>query len=111
MEMDDLQIEDVAGASLTIIGVLIESYIKDGYCDPMMFRALKSAEALAHRFKEIAIETGDPNGLLLELDELLVNLQVTAMEAGQVVEDIINENNLPVDPRTFEPLDSDDENG
>ena len=110
MEMHDLEIEDVAGASLNLIGVLIENYIRDGYCDPTMFRTLEVAQDLAHRFKEIAMEQ-DRNGLVIEVDKLLVGLQVTAMEAGQVIEDIINEHGLPIDPRTFERLDSDDENG
>jgi hypothetical protein len=108
MELHELEIEDVAGASLTLIGVLIESYIKDGYCDPMMYRALKSAEELTHRFKELALENGE-HGLIPELDSLLVNLQVTAMEAGQVIEDMILEHGLPIDPRTFERLDQDGE--
>lgn len=110
MELHELEIEDVAGASLTLLGALVETYIKDGYCDPMMYRALRGAEELTRRFKEIAIENGE-NGLIPELDELLVNLQVTAMEAGQVIEDIIHEHGLPVDPRTFERLDLDGENG
>ena len=110
MEIHDLEIEDVAGASLNLIGVLIENYIREGYCDPTMFRALEVAQDLTHRFKEIAMES-DHNGLIVEVDKLLVGLQVTAMEAGQVIEDIINEHNLPVDPRTFERLDLDGENG
>jgi hypothetical protein len=110
MDTHNLELEDVAGACLNLIGVLIENYIRDGYCDPTMFRALEAAQDLAHRFKEIAMEH-DQNGLILQVDKLLVNLQVTAMEAGQVIEDIINEHGLPIDPRTFEATDSDDKNG
>lgn len=110
MELHELRIEDVAGASLTLIGVLIESYVTEGYCDPTMYRALSAAQDLTHRLKEIAMESNQ-NGLILEVDSLLVNLQVMTMEAGQVIEDIINEHGLPVDPRTFIPFDSDGENG
>ena len=110
MDIQDLEIEDVAGASLNLIGVLIENYIRDGYRDPTRFRTLEVAQDLAHRFKEIAMEQ-DRNGLVIEVDKLLVGLQVTAMEAGQVIEDMINEHGLPIDPRTFEPLDQNGENG
>lgn len=108
MDMSNLEIEDVAGASLTLLGSVVESYIKEGYCDPLLYRALQGAEELTRRFKDIAIEN-DQNGLAIQLDELLVNIQVTAIEAGQVIEDIINEHGLAVDPRTFERTDKDGE--
>ena len=108
MELRDYEVEDVAGATLSLLGTLIETYIRDGYCDPMMFRALEASEVLAHRLGELATENGK-HDVVEGVQELLVSIRLTAMEAGEVIGSLIEEHGLPVDPRTFERLDNDGE--
>lgn len=108
--MDErLNVVDVAGASLTLIGALVERYIKDGYCDPMMMNALRGASELAEHFKQEVAENFEHHqdqDLLDGVTELLVNLQVTIIEAGEVMNRIIEDNDLPVKKNSFE-LDTD----
>lgn len=88
-----LELEDITGLTLTVVGVLIESYVKDGYADPTMYRALKATEQLAEQFKaRLEYEGTDNTDLMNGVDELITNLKLTAMECGEVVERIIEEN-------------------
>lgn len=89
---EPLELENIAGISLTIIGVLIESYVKEGYADPTMYKALKATEELAVQFIERAKYDGADPDTIENIGELLTNLQLTAMECGEVVERIIAEN-------------------
>lgn len=89
---EPLELENIAGISLTIIGVLIESYVKEGYADPTMYKALKATESLAVQFVERAKYDGADPDTIKNIGELLTNLQLTAMECGEVVERIIAEN-------------------
>lgn len=88
-----LELEDITGLTLTVVGVLIESYVKDGYADPTMYRALKATEQLAEQFKaRLEYEGTDNTDLMNGVDELITNLKLTAMECGEVVERIIEDN-------------------
>jgi|LauGreDrversion4_2_1035121.scaffolds.fasta_scaffold871696_2 hypothetical protein len=88
-----LELEDITGLTLTVVGVLIESYVKDGYADPTMYRALKATEQLAEQFKaRLEYEGTDNTDLMNGVDELITNLKLTAMECGEVVERIIEQN-------------------
>jgi hypothetical protein len=100
-----LNVLDVAGASLTLIGALVERYIKDGYCDPIMMNALKGATELAKHFQQEVSENFEHHqdqDLVDGVTELLVNLQVTIIEAGEVMNRVIEDNGLPVKLNTFE---------
>jgi hypothetical protein len=111
--MDErLSVVDVAGASLTLLGVLAERYVKSGYCDPTMFRALEGASELAEQFRLEVVdkyEHHQDQDLIEGVTELASNLRLMAMEAGELVNRIIEENGLPVKPNTFE-LDPDHPN-
>jgi hypothetical protein len=88
-----LELEDITGLTLTVVGVLIESYVKDGYADPTMYRALKATEQLAEQFKARLEYEGTDNTKLMDgVDELITSLKLTAMECGEVVERIIEQN-------------------
>ena len=104
--MDErMNVLDIAGASITLLGVLVEKYLKDGYCDPMMLHALEGATELASQFKREVVENYDKHGdqdLVDGVTELLTSLQVTIIEAGEVMNRIIEEHNLPVKPNTYE---------
>lgn len=92
-----LELEDITGLSLTLIGALIESYLKEGYADPTMFQALTASAKLAEEFKARLEYDGEHDGeALKQVTDLLVNLQLTAMECGEVVNRIIEEHGLPV---------------
>lgn len=108
-----LELEDITGLSLTIIGTLVESYVKDGYADPMMYRALKAGSELAGQFMARLLENGVTDTELLEgVSELITNLEVTAMECGEVVNRIIDEHGLPISKDEWsEPHDCDHTDG
>lgn len=101
-----LAIEDIAGMSLTLTGVLIEHYIKEGYADPTMYQALKAATELAENFAKILKDEGNEELSESVMNDLVVALQITTMEAGEVIGRIIDEHNLPVNKRTFEVEDN-----
>jgi hypothetical protein len=98
----------VAGLSLTMIGVLVEQYVREGYADPTMYRALKGAGELAEHLREwVMSEAPDETELLDGVTDLLMNLELTAMECGEVVNRIIDEHGLPVDKKSWTRLDID----
>lgn len=101
-----LGIEDIAGMSLTLTGALIEHYIKEGYADPTMYHALKAATELAENFAEILKDEGNEELSEAVMSDLVVALQLTTMEAGEVIGRIIDEHNLPVNKQTFEVEDN-----
>jgi hypothetical protein len=103
---EPLALEDITGLTLTTIGVLIESYIKEGYADPNMYHALKASAELAEQFKARLEYDGVSNTDLLEgVTGLLINLQVTAIECGEVVNRIIDEHGLPVSKESWRNID------
>jgi hypothetical protein len=58
-----------------------------------MYRALKATEQLAEQFKaRLEYEGTDNTDLMDGVDELITNLKLTAMECGEVVERIIEQN-------------------
>ena len=87
-----LEIEDIAGLSLSITGTLIESFVKNGFADPSMYKALRASAELAEHFRARAIADGKSEALVKACGELMDSLMVTAMECGEVVEKIIEEN-------------------
>jgi hypothetical protein len=89
---EPLELENITGLSLTIIGVLIESYVKEGYADPTMYRALKATEELAEQFVARAKYDEAPDDFITATNELLTNIKLTAIECGEVVERIIEAN-------------------
>lgn len=94
---EPLELQDIAGLSLTITGTLIEQYVKEGYADPTMYKALRaSAELAQHFLARVKQDSGDTE-LIEGVAELLTGLQLTAMECGEVVNRIIDEHDLPID--------------
>ncbi len=104
-----LELEDITGLSLTIIGTLVESYVKEGYADPTMYRALRAGSELAQQFMARLLENGVDNAELLDgVAQLITDLQVTAIECGEVVNNIIEEHGLPISKDEWsEPQDCD----
>jgi len=88
---EPLALEDIAGISLTMMGVLVENYIKEGYADPTMFRALNASAEIAEQYKARVEYDGAPQELVEAIAELIDNLKVTAMEAGELCDKIIKD--------------------
>jgi hypothetical protein len=53
--IDEADDRELLLLSLAMIGGLVESYVEEGYCDPMMYKAVKLAERITTRLgnKEI----------------------------------------------------------
>lgn len=89
MNTEPLEIEDITGLSLTVLGVLVEAYAKEGYSDPTMYRAIRASTELAKNFKaRLELDGRNTDGVL----DLITNLELTAMESGEIVNRIIKEN-------------------
>jgi len=88
---EPLALEDIAGLSLTMMGVLVENYIKEGYADPTMFRALNTSAEIAEQYKARVEYDGAPQELINAIAELIDNLKVTAIEAGELCDKIIKD--------------------
>lgn len=82
----ELDTHEIAGIALATLGVLIENYCEEGYCDPTMYRALALAEKLAGKLGE---------------RELATRLATTKMFAGEVVNDLIDEHRMGIDKRSW----------
>ncbi len=100
-DINEFGVEDIAGATLTLVGVLVEKYISDGYCDPILYKALHNAKMLATRFADIANEEGFTEAEE-QIRKLITGFDFTIIEAGEVMNKIIEENDLPVVKNTFE---------
>jgi hypothetical protein len=88
-----LELEDITGLTLTIVGTLIEQYVQQGYADPTMYKALRASAQLAEQFRERLEYDGVENTDLLDgVADLITSLKLTAMECGEVVERLIEEN-------------------
>jgi hypothetical protein len=83
-ELDHMELDDheIAGMALATIGVLVEDYCRDGYCDPTMYKVLALAEKLAQKLNE---------------PELATRLAVAKMFAGETVNEMIDAHRLDVD--------------
>jgi hypothetical protein len=82
-ELNEMELDDhrIAGMALSIIGVLVENYCEEGYCDPTMYKALEVAETLAKKLGE---------------QGLAERLATAKMYAGETVNKMIDEFDIPV---------------
>jgi uncharacterized protein (DUF2342 family) len=110
-----LELPEITGLALTTIGVLIENYVNEGYADPTMYKALRASAELAEHFKARMEIDGAPDAFVESVGELITNLQLTAMECGEVVERIIKENGWEEEGKNWSDphanCDHDHENG
>lgn len=100
-DVGDFEIQDVAGATLTLIGFVVERYLKNGYCDPILYKALQASKELATRLADLAEEQGD-TGTAGQARDLITSFDLTIIEAGEMMNQIIEEHDLPVLKNTFE---------
>ena len=78
MELDS---HEIASMALASIGLLVESYCEQGYCDPLMYRSVELAERMAKK---------------LGHEELVIRLATAKMYAGETVEEMIVKNNIDI---------------
>lgn len=88
-----METKEVAEAAIHILGSLINSYVEEGYCDPTLYGAIDLAGGLTVRLQEV-----EPD---LDLTQMLFELKALQIEAGEVMNQIIEEHNLPVEKNTF----------
>jgi len=77
----DLEAHDIAGIALATLGVMIEEYCQEGYCDPTMYRAVALAEILARKLGEEKLES---------------KLGVIKMFAGETVNEMIEKHRMDI---------------
>lgn len=87
-ELDSMELgsHEIACMSLAILGVMVEDYCQNGYCDPVMYKSIELAERLAKKLGE---------------NELATRLATAKMFAGETVNEIIEHSNLDVDKRAW----------
>lgn len=82
-ELDSMELDsqEIACIALASIGVMIESYCEQGYCDPVMYKSLELAERLAKK---------------LGHEELAIRLATAKIYAGETVEEMIVNSGLDI---------------
>ena len=93
----DLDLTEIAGYAIQLVGQVGELYLKAGHADPVMYNALKMAGELADQYKRVAEEDNAPESVLNSIGELANDIYLTAMEAGEIVRRVIEENGLPIE--------------
>lgn len=81
VNIDNADDRELLMLSLAMIGGLVDSYVEDGYCDPVMYKAVKLAE-------RISIKLGIP-----EITEKFTFLKI---QAGMVVDEIIEREGMDI---------------
>jgi hypothetical protein len=78
---EELDAEDIALMSLGILGGLLEAYVGEEYADPMMYKALGLGARLCDK---------------LGAEEMAERFRFVQIQAGELVNQIIDERNLPI---------------
>jgi len=93
----DLDLTEIAGFAIQLVGEMGELYLKAGHADPVIYNALKMAGELADQYKRCAEEDEAPKEVVEKIGELANDIYLTAMETGEIVRRIIEENGLPIE--------------
>jgi len=94
---EGLDLTEIAGVAIQLVGQMGELYLKAGHADPILYNALKIAGNLADQYKRCAEEDEAPESVTEIIGELANNIHITAMETGEIVRRIIEENGLPIE--------------
>lgn len=93
----ELGLTEIAGFAIQLVGEMGELYLKAGHADPVIYNALKMAGDLADQYKRCAEEDEAPEEVIEKIGELANDIYLTAMETGEIVRRIIEENGLPIE--------------
>ena len=94
---EGLDLTEIAGVAIQLVGQMGEMYLKAGHADPVLYNALKIAGNLADQYKRCAEEGEAPESVVETIGELANSIYITAMETGEIVRRIIEENGLPIE--------------
>lgn len=94
---DDLDLTEIAGVAIQLVGQIGSLYLKAGHADPVIYNALKIAGNLADQYRRCAEEDKAPDSVVETIGELANEIYLTAMETGEIVRRIIEENDLPIE--------------
>jgi len=97
---EKLGLPEIAGNALELILQMAKGYQKAGHCDPLIYRALKVAGELADQLKDRATEDEAPEVVIEEIADFANSIYLTAMEVGEEVRKVIEENDLPIELMT-----------
>jgi hypothetical protein len=81
VNIDEADDRELLLLSLAIIGGVVDGYVEEGYCDPMLYKAVKLAE-------RITIKLGIP-----EVTEKFTFLKI---QAGTIVEETIEREGMNI---------------
>ena len=81
MDIENLDSRDVAIMTMGAIGATVESYVEQGYADPMLYKLVEFIEGLSPA---------------LGFPELTERLTVLKLQTGEAVNEYIDTNNLPI---------------
>lgn len=93
----DLGLTEIAGFAIQLVGEMGELYLKAGHADPVIYNALKMAGELADQYKRCAEESEAPKEVIEKIGELANDIYLTAMDTGEIVRRVIEENGLPIE--------------
>lgn len=103
-----LDLPNIAGNALQLIHQMARQYQQAGHCDPLLYRALRVAGELADQLKDRATEDEAPESVLEELSDFANSIYYTAMEIGEEVRKVLEENGLPLDIMTGNVVEHED---
>ncbi len=81
MDIENLDSRDVAIMTMGAIGATVESYLEQGYADPMLYKLVEFIEELSPA---------------LGFTELTERLTILKLQTGEAVNEFIDANNIPI---------------
>jgi hypothetical protein len=105
---EPLQVTDIAGISLAMASELVQGYIEHGFADPAMYRFTMTMAELADEFRERARVEEAPEEVVKAIGELSDSIKLTAMQAGEIVQKMIEENGWHEQVDGWDRLECDD---
>jgi hypothetical protein len=81
VNIDNADDRELLLLSLAMIGGLVENYVEDGYCDPVMYKAVKLAERIT---------------LKLGIPEITEKFSFLKIQAGEIIEAIIEREGMDI---------------
>jgi hypothetical protein len=67
--------------SLAVIGGMVENYIEEGYCDPVMYKSISVAEKIANK---------------IGIQELADRFTTLKMEAGEAIHNVATQQGVDI---------------
>lgn len=101
---EKLDVPNIAGHALQLIHQVAQQYQRAGHTDPLLYRALRVAGELADQLRDRATEDEAPEAVVEEIANFANGIYYTAMEIGEEVRKVLEENGLPIEIMTGETM-------